>query len=97
VVARRSHSKVVGGGDPESTGVRDAWRFFPACPEKLGIANLPGVRFIVILERDLFYETKNDRGQDREAPELLVDIRCWMIHNALKLMCFIDYRWNAGA
>jgi len=46
---------------------------------------------------NLFYETKNDRGQDREAAELLVDIRGLMSHNALKSMCFIDERWNAGA
>jgi hypothetical protein len=32
----------------------------------------------------------NDLGQDYEAPELLVDIRGWMSHNTLKLMCFID-------
>ena len=25
-----------------------------------------------------------------EAPELLIDIRGWMSHNTLKLMCFID-------
>lgn len=44
----------------------------------------------VILEGNLFYEAKNDRGHDHEAPELLVDIHGWMSHNALKLMCFID-------
>ena len=44
----------------------------------------------VILEGNLFYEVKNDRGQDHEAPELLVDIRGRMSHNSLKLMCFID-------
>ncbi len=41
-------------------------------------------------ERNLFYETKNDMGQDHEASELLIDIRGWMSHNVLKLMCFID-------
>ena len=42
------------------------------------------------LERKPFYATKNDRGQDHEAPELLVDIRGWMSHNTLKLLFFTD-------
>jgi hypothetical protein len=51
------------------------------CRYTVAVARVPSisritvvsVRFIVILERNLFYETKNDMGQDREIPELIVN------------------------